>query len=475
MAAFGIPFFAAGIFMILTVSGVIPVSNASEMPPWGWLALAVMGLVFTGVGGTFVFGRAWTTLDVTRRLVIKQWGLLIPLRERTYPLTGYSAVTLGFVRGDSDTADTFPVGLKAEHGSSLPLCSFTTYADSRECAIAVARHLHLEIEDSTTDHRVRVTPADAERSFRERAIEFRPEAAVAQPANLRSTVTREPDGLRIDIPYPPTSPIGVVFGFVPLIIPIIVVPWMMNFFRHTNTPDAIGWVFVGFVTIFFGLLPGMTVVNALRRSRRGGTIVQCLAARDPDSGARCMANPLDRVDRCVRHPRPGLQHARLGGCIGASGRGRAGDGINRLGCSGGRATQRASDGVAREVREGERADREDTNRTDLVRRRTGRRRDPLPARPRPTRHSTGCRGRAHASPLQQLIKQDHTDGDRGPPRQARPGVLPPVPIQRQPEHRREQQHDVQHGLVPDPASAHRSGQAHGSTPIHRRCTGGRSR
>jgi len=273
MAAFGLPFFAAGIFVILTVSGVIPVSNASDMPRWGWLAMAAMGLVFTGVGGTLVFGRAWTTLDVTRHLVIKQWGLLIPLRERTYPLTGHSAVTLGFVRGDSDTADTFPVGLKAEHGSSLPLCSFTTYADSRACAIAVAQHLHLEIEDSTSDHLVRVTPADAERSFRERAIEFGPETALAQPATLRSTVTREPDGLRIDIPYPPTSTIGVFFGFVPLIIPIIVAPWMMNFFRHTKTPDAIGWVFVGFMTIFFGLLPVMTVVNALRRSRRGGTIV----------------------------------------------------------------------------------------------------------------------------------------------------------------------------------------------------------
>lgn len=152
MAGFGLPFFAAGIFVILTVSGVIPVSNASDMPRWGWLAMAAMGLVFTGVGGTLVFGRAWTTLDVTRRLVIKQWGLLIPLRERTYPLTGYSAVTLGFVRGDSDTADTFPVGLKAQHGSSLPLCSFTTYADSRACAIAVARHLHLEITRPGLQH-----------------------------------------------------------------------------------------------------------------------------------------------------------------------------------------------------------------------------------------------------------------------------------------------------------------------------------
>jgi hypothetical protein len=72
MAVFGIPFFAAGIFMILAVAGVIPFSNGSDMPSWGWFAVACMALVFTGVGGGFMFGRGWTTLDVTRRLVIKR-------------------------------------------------------------------------------------------------------------------------------------------------------------------------------------------------------------------------------------------------------------------------------------------------------------------------------------------------------------------------------------------------------------------
>jgi hypothetical protein len=97
ISVFGLPFFSGGIFMLLAVTAIIPVSNSGAMPPWGWLALTGMGLVFTAVGAAFVFGRAWTTLDVTRRLVIKQWGLLIPLRERTYPLNAYSAVTLGSV------------------------------------------------------------------------------------------------------------------------------------------------------------------------------------------------------------------------------------------------------------------------------------------------------------------------------------------------------------------------------------------
>jgi len=258
--------------MILSVAGVIPISNASEMPRWGWAAMAFMALVFTGVGGTLVFGRAWTTLDMTRRLVIKQWGPLVPVHERTYPLTGYSAVTLGFVRGDSDTADRFPIGLKAQSGTTLPLCSFTTFAQSRECAIAVARHLHLDVEDSTTDHRVRVTPADAERSLQERASEIQ-DASPAQPANARSTVTREPDGVRIEIPLPRMSPIGLFFGVIPLIIPVIVVPWLTNFFRRTNTPNAIEWVFISLFILGFAVLPAMTVFNGFRRSRRGGTFV----------------------------------------------------------------------------------------------------------------------------------------------------------------------------------------------------------
>lgn len=274
LSIFGLPFFAAGLFMMLTVAGAIPITNASEMPRWGWFAMAFMALVFTGVGGTLVFGRAWTTLDVTQRLVIRQWGLLIPFHERSYPLTGYSAVTLGFVAGDSDSADCFPVGLKAATGANLALCSFTTYATSRACAIAVARHLHVDIEDSTTDHRVSVTPAEADRALRDKATAVSREADAPQPADVRSTVTREPDGVRIDIPHPPMHPAGAVAGLLPLAIPIVGVPWLMDFFRHTRTPDALGWVFIGLLIVGFGVLPALTVVSAFRRSRRGGTIVR---------------------------------------------------------------------------------------------------------------------------------------------------------------------------------------------------------
>jgi hypothetical protein len=83
---------------------VVPVSNADELPGFGWPLLIVMGVAFIAVGGTLVFGRSWTTIDTSQRAVIRQWGLVVPLKERTFPLEAYVAVTLGFVQGDSDTS-----------------------------------------------------------------------------------------------------------------------------------------------------------------------------------------------------------------------------------------------------------------------------------------------------------------------------------------------------------------------------------
>ena len=273
MAAFGLLFFGAGVFMLLVASGIVPVGNADEMPRLGWAVLFFMGVVFSAVGGTIAFGRTWTTLDISQRLVIKQWGLLVPLREQTHALDGYSAVTLGFIEGDSDTADRFPVGLRAPAGGDFRLCSYPSYATSRECAVAVARHLELDVEDASTDHRVRVSPNDADRSIRHRTVDFSREDTAPRPAGARSEVSRDGGAVRIVIPQRRMHPAAMAFGLTPIVIPVVLASWLMEFFRRTQTPGAIGWVFVGWLAFLFGFLPAMTVLNAFLRSRRGRTIV----------------------------------------------------------------------------------------------------------------------------------------------------------------------------------------------------------
>ena len=274
IALFGLPFFAAGIFLGLTALGLVPMSNAHEMPAWGWPALVLMAVAFTGVGGTLVFGRSWTTIDIAQRTVLKQWGLLLPLREQSFRLDDYSGVTLSFVRGDSDSADRFPVGLSARSGADLPLCSFTEYAESRTCAVAIARHARLDVEDATTDHPIRLAPNQADQPFHLAAWTKRISSSSAErPHNARSEVGHDAAGVRIVIPKPRRHALVFALGLIPLAVPLIFAPPLAAFFRSTHTPDPVAWTFLGFLILFFGILPATSALNAYLRSRRGGTIV----------------------------------------------------------------------------------------------------------------------------------------------------------------------------------------------------------
>ena len=85
LAVFGVPFFLAGIFLLLTAGGALPMGGDGDLAGWGRPMLGLMGLVFTGVGGTLVFGRAWITLDVAERAATKSWGLLVPFNGQARP------------------------------------------------------------------------------------------------------------------------------------------------------------------------------------------------------------------------------------------------------------------------------------------------------------------------------------------------------------------------------------------------------
>ena len=275
MSVFGIPFFAAGVFLFLSLIGIVPVSNADELPTLAWPLLVLMAIAFTAVGGGLVFGRTWTTVDRVQREVVKQMGLIVPLHQRTIPLDGYTAVRLGFVEGDSDTSDKFPVALKGSTGPDLVLWNATVYEQARECAGALGELLHLEIEDATTDHAVRLPAGQIDRPLRER---LRTASGlysdVSRPRDARSQVTRAGDTITIEIPLPRTHWLWLAAGLIPLAVLAFLVPAFARFFRQSQTPDPVGWIFLGFLTLFFGILPTLTAFNAFMRSRRGATIVE---------------------------------------------------------------------------------------------------------------------------------------------------------------------------------------------------------
>ena len=162
LSFFGVPFFLAGLFLLATASGAIPMGNADDLGAWGRPLLGMMGVAFTSVGGALVFGRQWTTLDVAERAATTSWGLLVPLKGRSRRLDEFRCVRIGFEAGDSDSADKFPVALKAHNGPDLVLCSPTGYDEARTNAVEAARHLRFALEDASGDHAVTLDPADAD-------------------------------------------------------------------------------------------------------------------------------------------------------------------------------------------------------------------------------------------------------------------------------------------------------------------------
>ena len=273
LGLFGLPFFAAGVFMLLTTFGFIEMSNSDSVSLPGRLGLLFMGLVFTAVGGSLSFGRGWTTIDSTRREVITQYGLMVPMYTSSRRIDEFNTVVLGFVRGDSDSADTFPVTLRSSTGQDLKLDSSTQYGGARGYATAVATLLRLDFEDATTDHPVRVSSGQPDIPLQQRLQMDGLQNEPARPLDARSEVAREMDGVRITIPNPRAHPIAIALTLVPVAISAVFVSPLFRFFRQTRTPDPIGWVFIGFLMLLFGFLPAMTALNGYLRSRRGRTIV----------------------------------------------------------------------------------------------------------------------------------------------------------------------------------------------------------
>jgi hypothetical protein len=279
LSIFGIPFLAGGVFVALIGTQVIPVSNRNEVPAWAWPVIFLMGLVFVAAGGWLVFGRRWTSLDSGKGLVVKQAGLLVPLQKQQFQISDYDRVLLRFEEGDSDTADRYPVALQGKGGRpDLALSSATDYASSREQAGFIAGFLRLPLVDASTDHEVVVAPDQASPS----ADQVMPSAGLgdraARPPFMRSQVEQSGGKVRIVVPGPGFR-LHLLLGFVlPAAILGYLIPSLLEFFWKTHTPEYVQIFFVGFILLFFCLLPSIGTVNGIIRAIRGRTTVDASAA-----------------------------------------------------------------------------------------------------------------------------------------------------------------------------------------------------
>jgi hypothetical protein len=275
LSVFGLPFLGAGIFILLVALDVVPLSNESNLEWWAHPLLFVMGTIFAGVGGGLVFGRKWIIIDKATNKITKVWGLIIPMKREELNLSDYNSVAIKFTRGDSDSADQYPIALSSNsNNKEFPLSSFIDYGDARKQAVTIAEFLKIPLSDESTGHKTVVEAEQAGVALRNRLWEKSSIVeSVSRPYQMVCKVEEMSHSAKITIPGPRLRLVNFAPALIPIGILIYFGPRVMEFFDKTKTPVGFQKLFTLAGIMFLGVLPVVTVINKIIGSMRSATII----------------------------------------------------------------------------------------------------------------------------------------------------------------------------------------------------------
>ncbi|MBP7146365.1 MAG: hypothetical protein KBD01_02385 [Acidobacteria bacterium] len=214
LSIFGLPFLATGLLVLAIAFGLLPVPVEQGA---GLLALLVGGM-FTVVGGGLVFGRSSTRVDRRAGEIVTRWTAVVTVREVRTPLVGFQRVTLDHKSGDSDSADTYPVGLAGDGVKALTLASPAAEPAARQAAAELARFLRLPLLDRSLGVALVRDPERIDESLLERMRRTRERVdIVTEPPALRTAVVQTETGVELRIP-PPTLAAQIVVAALPALL-----------------------------------------------------------------------------------------------------------------------------------------------------------------------------------------------------------------------------------------------------------------
>ena len=197
---FGLPFVIAGL-TVMVDSQTAALKNAGAQQ--SQLFALLFGAVFAIVGGAIMFGRAGTIIDRREGTVTTWWGLLVPWRSKTRPLSNFSTVTLSreVRRSNKRTRVVFPVRLVSPRSANLDLEESQNAEKARQKAERIAKFMGLPLVDTTHGSPIVRQAHELDESLRERARRtgVRPQVP-KKPLDVRSSYRIEGETLVLEIP-----------------------------------------------------------------------------------------------------------------------------------------------------------------------------------------------------------------------------------------------------------------------------------
>lgn len=267
LSLFGTPFLLAGLFIMLIPLGLIPVEERPGGPVVSAL-IVLFGSVFAAVGAVLVFGRSGIVLDRGRGRIVRWWGLLVPMKRAEHMLDSIRQVEMAFARGDSDSADTWPVKLSGE-GLPKPItvAQPVEFPEARQIAEELARFLQKPLVDASTGEKVTRDPGHLDESWRDRVrrtqgTEF---PMPPQPPGMRTRVERTGEGYIFHIPGPPLGARQTIPALIPVVFAAAVAWFFLPALLTLPMPDWVRYFFLGFIGLFFVAGPVVSaLLNVLR-------------------------------------------------------------------------------------------------------------------------------------------------------------------------------------------------------------------
>ncbi|MBD3402584.1 hypothetical protein GF420_06790 [candidate division GN15 bacterium] len=268
VSLFGLPFLAAGIFLILAGLKVIPFENADEVPGWLYTALVFGGMIFASVGGGIAFGRTWIVIEKAQGMIERRKGLLIPMRRDSINLREYQTVALTLETGDSDSPDQYPVVLASSTAGALKIVNGRDFATAYHQAVYLADFLQLPMEDRSTDHTRRLMPSEFRATMRDRLRreEVTP-GHTDKPADVRSTVELTGSELQVTVPAKPFKLWRVLHVLAPMGFGFFLLLSLEDILDGSDTPDPVLWGMYGLLLLLLVIIPASSIIAALLRAR----------------------------------------------------------------------------------------------------------------------------------------------------------------------------------------------------------------
>jgi hypothetical protein len=253
---FGLPFFLAGMYVLLGALDIIPIRMEQNQPR---ILFVGFGALFSTVGAALMFGRAGMTLDRRTMKLVKWWGLAVPMKTKEINLGLFQRVTIGRERRKSGKSSRIVYPVKIEDYEGLETIEYEApgeYQEARQLGEELAEFLNMNLEDSSSGKKIVRESSRLDESLRQRLKRTGEKPApVSPPCEMRSKVLESDGGISIEIPAQRLKAVHLLHIVPGLLFASCVYFFFFRGFMGLPAPRIVHVIFGTVILVFFIIAP----------------------------------------------------------------------------------------------------------------------------------------------------------------------------------------------------------------------------